>query len=146
MKLKNARIYFESLAAETNKKSKIKVYNKFIQIISSLEKRNLSESEIESIEKELDALSLDSSNEKFSNALRQFEKYLKQTFSLTTKEYYQKLYGGLGLLVGLLFGVIFLSNLERSLGISYGLIGGMVVGSLIGRQLDAQAKTAGNLL
>lgn len=146
MKLKNARIYLESLTAETNKKSKIKVYKKFILIISSLEKRNLSESEIESIEKELDALSLDSSNVKFSKALRQFEKYLKQTFSLTSKEYYQKLYGGLGLLIGLLFGVIFLSNLERSLGISYGLLGGMVVGSLIGRQLDAQAKTAGNLL
>ena len=68
------------------------------------------------------------------------------TFSLTTKGYYTKLYGALGLSFGLLFGVAILSNLERSLGITIGLIGGMVVGSMIGRNKDAQVKAAGNML
>ena len=76
----------------------------------------------------------------------EFKKYLKDTFSLTTKGYYTTFYGGLGLVFGLLFGVAILSNLERSLGISLGLIGGMVVGSIMGRSKDSQAKTSGKML
>ena len=150
MTLQEANNFFESLKTETTKKYEIKVYEKFLHILSELKLRAFSKDEIQSIETELDSLNLKSNPENrkkyFRKARSKFEKYLKETFSLTTKEYYQKLYGGLGLLFGLLFGVAILSNLERSLGISLGLIGGMVVGSLIGRYMDTQAKTAGNLL
>jgi hypothetical protein len=150
MTLKNAINFFESLVSETSKKSEIKVYQEFIQIITGLEKKNLSESEIQSIEKELDSLDLESNpgNRKkyFKKTLSKFETYLKDTFSLTSKGYYTNLYSGLGLSFGLLFGVAILSNLERSLGISLGLIGGMLVGSIIGRNMDSQAKAAGNML
>lgn len=150
MTIQEAYNFFESLKTETTKKYEIKVYEKFLHILSELKIREFSEEEIQSIETELDRLNLESNptNRKkyFKKSLSKFEKYLKETFSLTTKEYYQKLYGGLGLLFGLLFGVVFLSNLERSLDISFGLIGGMVVGSLIGRYMDSQAKAAGNIL
>jgi hypothetical protein len=150
MILKNRLNYFKSLVSETSKKSEIKIYQEFIQILTSLEQKNLSEHEIQSIEKELDNLDLESNpkNRKkyFKKAHSNFEKYLMETFSLTTKEYHTKLYGGLGLSFGLLFGVVFLSSLEHSLGISLGLIGGMVVGSIIGRSKDVQAKAAGNIL
>lgn len=150
MTLKNAIDFFESLAAETSRKSEIRVYQEFVKIITSLEKKGLSENDIQSIESELDRLHLKSNslNRKkyFKKALSDFKKYLKDTFSLTIEGYYTTLYGGLGLIFGLLFGVAILSNLERSLGISLGLIGGMVVGSIMGRSKDAQAKTSGKML
>jgi len=150
MTLKNAINFFESLEAEKSSKPEIKVYQEFIKIITSLEKKSLSENEIQTIETELDRLNLKSNslNRKkyFKIALSDFKKYLKDTFSLTTKGYYTTFYGGLGLVFGLLFGVAILSNLERSLGISLGLIGGMVVGSIMGRSKDSQAKTSGKML
>lgn len=150
MTLKNAINFFESLEAETSSKSEIKVYQEFIKIITSLEKKGLSENEIQTIETELDRLNLKSNslNRKkyFKIALSDFKKYLKDTFSLITEGYYTTFYGGLGLVFGLLFGVAILSNLERSLGISLGLIGGMVVGSIMGRSKDSQAKISGKML
>ena len=150
MTLKNAINFFESLEAETNRKSEKKVYQEFVQIITSLQKKDLPENGIQSIETELDNLNFKSNsvNRKkyYKKAINDFKKYLKDTFSLTTKGYYTTLYGGLGLVFGLLFGVAILSNLERSLGISLGLIGGMVIGSLMGRSKDAQAKISGKML
>ena len=150
MTLKNAFNFFESLLTETHKKSEIKVYQEFTQIISGIEKKNLSESEIQSIETELDSLNLKSNPENrkkyFQKALSKFETYLKDTFSLTSKGYYTKLYGALGLSFGLVFGVAILSNLEPSLGISLGLIGGMIIGTIIGRNMDSQAKASGKML
>ncbi len=150
MTILEAYNFFESLKTETTKKYEIKVYEKFLHMLSELKIREFSKDDIQSIESELDRLNLKSNPENrkkyFKKAHSKFEKYLNETFSLTTKEYYQKLYGGLGLLFGLLFGLVFLFSLERSLGISLGLIGGMVVGSLIGRKMDAQAKATGNML
>ena len=150
MTLQEAYNFFESLKTETTKKYEIKVYEKFLHVLTELKNREFLKDEIHSIETALENLNLKSNPENkkkyFKKAHSEFEKYLKETFSLTTKEYYQKLYGGLGLLFGLLFGVVFLSSLERSLGISLGLIGGMLIGSLIGRQMDAQAKAAGKKL
>jgi len=150
MKIENAINLFRSYSSKTNKKSEIKVYQEFIQIITNLEKRNLSENEIQSIEMELDRLNLEANPENrkkyFNKILIDFKKYLKDNFSLTTKAYYTNLYGSLGLVFGLLFGVAVLSNLERSLGISLGLIGGVLVGSILGRNKDAQAKAEGKTI
>jgi len=150
MTLQEAFNFFESLKTETTKKYEIKVYDKFLHILTELKIKEFSKDEIQSLETELENLNLESSPENrkkyFKKALGKFEKFLKESFSLTTKAYYQKLYGGLGLLFGLLFGVVFLSSLERSLGISLGLVGGMVVGSLIGRNMDSKAKASGNVL
>ncbi len=150
MTLKEAYNFFESLKTETTKKYEIKVYEKFLHILTELKNREFSKDEIHSIETELDSLNLKSNPENrkkyYKKAHSKYEKYLKETFSLTTKEYYQKLYGGLGLLFGLLFGVVFLSSLDFNWRISSGMIGGMVVGSLIGRHMDAQAEAAGNML
>lgn len=150
MTLKNTMIFFESLINETSRKSEIKVYQEFIQIIGSLDDRNLSESEIHVIEEKLDHLDLESSprNRKkhYGKALREFKEYLKDTFSLTPKGYYTTLYTALGLSFGILFGVAILSNLDNSLGISLGLIGGMLIGSMLGHNKDAQVAAAGNTL
>ncbi len=150
MTLKNAVNFFERLVSETDKKSEIKVYQEFIQIITGLEKRNLSDAEIQLIETEFDDLDLNSTANNnikyFKKALRHFQKYLKDTLSLTSKGYYTNIGIGLGLTFGILFGIVFLSGFERSLGISLGITFGMLTGLIIGRQMDAKATAAGNII
>ena len=150
MTLQEAYNFFESLKTETTKKYEIKVYEKFLHILSELKIREFSSDEIESIEAELDRLNLKSNpkNRKkyFKKAQTKFEKYLKDAFSLTSKGHYTILYGGLGLSFGLLFGVVFLSSWDRSLGMSMGLIGGMLIGSIIGRSMDTKAISEGKVL
>jgi len=150
MTLQEAITIFESLKTETTKKSEIKVYEKFLHILTELKVREFSKDEIQSIETELGRLNLKSNPENrkkyFKKALAKFEKYLKDTFSLTSKGHYTNLYSGLGLSFGLLFGVVFLSSWERSLGISMGLIGGMLIGLIIGQSMDSQAKATGKML
>lgn len=148
MTLLEAIDHFENLLSETSKKSEIKVYNEYIQILRSLEKKNLSETEIQSIEEKLDALDLNSvvtNNKRFFNqALTQFKKYLKDTHSFTSKGYYTSIGVGLGASFGVLAGIVLLSNFERSLGISLGISLGLLIGLVIGRNMDLKAKVSGN--
>ena len=150
MTFKKALDYFQSIVSETSNKSEIKVYKEFIRILTRLEERDLSAPEIKAIETELKRLNLDSTvahNKRYYNkALTQFEVFLKDTFSLTTKGYYTKIGIALGLTFGLLFGVVFLSSLERSMGIALGMSLGMFIGLIIGRNLDAKALSSGNMV
>lgn len=115
-----------------------------------MEKRDLSETEIQSIERKLESLDLNSTtanNKKYvSKALQQFKKYLKDTLSLTAKGHYTNLGIGLGLSFGILFGLVFLSSFERSLGIAFGIGFGMLIGLIIGRNMDSQAKASGKTI
>ena len=146
MTLKNALDHFKNLESKTTKKSEIKIYRKFIQILTSLENSDLLDSEIQSIEQQLDVLQLNANTTKNKKALKQFLKYLKDTFSLTPKGYYTNLGIGLGSSFGIIFGIVVLSNFERSLGISFGIALGMLIGLVIGRNLDSQAKDAGKMI
>ncbi len=150
MTLDDAYNFFESLKTETTKKSEIKVYEKFLHILSGLKIREFSENETQSIETELDRLNLESNpkNRKkhLKKALSEFEKYLKDTFSLTSKGYYTERAVGLGVLFGVVAGVIFGERFERSLGLSLGISIGMLIGTFVGRHMDSQAKATGNML
>ena len=150
MTLQEAYNFFESLKTETSKKSELKVYEKLLHILTELKSREFSKDETHSIETELDSFNLKSNRESnikfFKKTLSKLEKFLKDTFSLTSKGYYTKLGGGLGLSFGILFGVVFLSSWERSLGISMGLIFGMLIGSIIGRSMDAKALSEGRVI
>ena len=150
MTLQEAYNFFESLKTETIKKSEIKIYEKFVYILSELKVREFSQDEIHSIETELVSLNLASNPENrkkyFKKALSKFEKYLRGTFSLTTKRYYTELGIVLGASFGILFGVVFLSSWERSMGISLGLIIGSGIGGAIGRSMDTKAKSAGRVI
>jgi hypothetical protein len=150
MTLQEAHNFFESLKIETTKKSEIRVYEKFLHILSELKNRDFSKDEIQSIEAELDRLNLKSNPENrkkyFGKALSKFEKFLKDTFSLITKGYYTTIGIGLGASFGILFGIVILPGLERSLGIAMGLSIGMLIGLIIGRNMDSQAKVAGKML
>jgi hypothetical protein len=150
MKLQGAFDFFESIKTETTNKSEIKIYEKFLDILTKLKSREFSTDEIQSIESELDSLDLEANPENrkkyFKKALSKFEKFLKDTFSLTSKGYYTQLGLGLGLTFGILFGIVFLSSWERSLGIVLGLSIGMLLGLIIGRSIDAKAIHEGKVL
>jgi hypothetical protein len=150
MTLKKALEYFQIKVSETSSKTEIKVYKEFIRILTRLEERDLSASDIKAIENELKRLHLDSTiahNKRYyKKALTQFEKYLEDTFSLTTKGHYTKIGIALGMTLGLLFGVVFLSSIERSMGIALGMALGMFIGLLIVRNLDAKALSSGNVV
>jgi len=150
MTINNAYDFFESLESETSKKSEIKVYEKYLHILKGLRAREFSKDEIETIEAELDRLNLESNPENrkrhFTKALSTFEKFLKDTFTLTAKGYYTNMGVALGSSFGLLFGVAILSSLERCLGISLGLMGGMFIGLTIGRNMEAKAVAEGRVL
>jgi hypothetical protein len=136
--------------SETTKKSEIKVYRDFIKILTNLENRSFSKTEIQSIETELDALTLNSTTKykikHLKKSLQQFKSYLKDSFSLITKGYYNQLGITYGATIGLLSGIIFLSDLQRSLGVSLGISAGTLIGILIANYLEAQAKTSGRLI
>lgn len=150
MKLQEAYNFIESLRTETTKKYEIRVYEKFLHILSELMTREFTKDEIHSLEMELDRLNLNSNPENrqkyVKKALSKFEKYLKDTFSLTPVGYYTNLGIGLGSSFGILFGILFLSSLGRSLGIALGLSIGMLIGLIIGLNMDSQAKAAGKML
>lgn len=150
MTLQEAFIFFESIKTQTTKNSEIKVYEKFLHILKELKIREFTKDETLSIEKELDDLDLKSSSNNrkkyLKKALSKFEKYLENTFSLTSKDYYTNLGIGLGSSFGILFGVVVLSHWERSLGICLGLIIGMAIGIAIGKSMDEKAISEGRML
>jgi len=150
MTLQEAIILIERLQTETNKKSEIRAYEGFHEILISLKNRELAKAEIESIEAKLESFNLDSKPVNTRKFIKKIQKeclsYLRETYSLLSKGYYTMLCGGLGLSFGLLFGIVFLSSFERSLGIALGLSIGMVIGLLIGKSLDAKVKSEGRML
>ncbi len=150
MTFKKALDHFEKRVSETTNKSETKLYQEFIRILTRLNERDLSAADIIAIETELKRLNLDATvahkKRYYKKALRQFEKYLMDTFSLTTKGYYTKTGIALGMTFGLLFGVVLLSNLERSMGISLGMSLGMFIGLIIGRNLDEKALSTGKMV
>lgn len=150
MTLHDAIGLLERFKNETQNKSEIKVYEQFRYMLVALEKKDLAQEDVQSIESELDRLniSVNPGNRKkhLKKALLQFEKFLNDSFSFISKGHYTKLGIGLGSSFGIVFGIVLLSGWERSLGISAGLTAGMIIGLLIGRTMDAQAKAAGKML
>ena len=150
MKIQETYNLIESLKIDTSEKSEIKVYEELLHILSRLQTREFSKDEINSIEAELDSLNLQSNPENkkkyYKKVLIHFQKYLKDTFSLTSKGYYTKLGVQLGSSFGIVAGVIIGERFEKSLGIALGIGIGMLIGVFVGRSMDAKAKRENRVL
>jgi hypothetical protein len=146
MTIINALNFFESLLSKTNKKSEIKIYKYFIAILSDLKNRELAENQIQSIEKELDILELNTNpkNKKgfYSKKLIDFKNYLKKEFSLISEGYYAAIGIGVGMSLGIALGASF----GESTGIAIGISLGMAFGLIIGLNMDAQAEKQNRVL
>lgn len=143
MYINEASDYFKKLIIETSEKSETRIYHKFVAILSDLENKELTDEQLQSLEKELDNLTLDVTSENrkkhFKQKLNLFEKYLKENFSLISEGYYT----GIGMSLGLCFGVAFGAAFKD---VSFGLIFGMLLGLAIGASLDLKAKKEGKVL
>jgi len=147
MTIQEAHTFFKSLKTETTKKPEIKVYEKFLHILTGLKTRTFSEDETQSIEKELENLNLKSNPENrkkyFNKSLSTFETYLKDIFSLTSKGYYTNIGVSFGAAFGVVLGVLIGERFEKSLGIALGISIGMLIGVFVGRHMDAKALAEG---
>jgi hypothetical protein len=150
MTLKETYSFFESLKNNTSNTSEIKIYEKFLHVLSELKTREFSNEDLAVLETELDNLNLLSNPKNktkyFKKALNKFKTFLKDTFSIITKGYYTNLGLALGTSLGILFGIIFLSSWERSTGIALGIGLGMVIGLTIGKSIDIKAKSESKVL
>jgi len=140
----------QSLANQTAKKSEIKVYEEFIHILQSLEKRGLFNDDLASIEKKLQDMNLASDprfrKRYYKKRLNSFKEFLDKSFSLVTKNYYENLYLIIGMGFGMMVGIIIGERFDKSMGISLGISLGMLVGVLIGRSKDTKALSQGRVL
>lgn len=137
--------FFERLLKEASSKREIRIYNSFIGILSNLKNRDLSNDELQMIQKEIDTLDFKANHKNkrksFSKKLNLFKKYLKEKFDLISEGYYT----AIGMSLGMCFGVAIGSSLG-SLGVSSGLAFGMLIGILIGRTKDNEAKKQNRVL
>ncbi len=142
--------YLRNLITGTQKKADIRLYEKYIALLSDLENKDLSEEQLSSIEETLNELKLDADTENRKKYLqKQFEKfsgYLKKEFSFITEGYYTTMGVAFGLLFGTAFGTIFGSLFERSLGISLGASFGLIIGVVVGKYLDTEAEKQNRVL
>jgi len=141
MTINNTIIFFKSILTQTIKKSEMKIYENFIGILSDLKNRNLTKEQLRCIEEELENLKLkeipENRKKYFRRKLNEFQKYLKDEFSLTTKGYYESI----GMSMGMVFGIsIGASIFGAGSGVSTGLMFGMLIGFIIGRYMDSEAE------
>lgn len=150
MTLNKAYYFFKVLISETSKKSEINIYKDFTSILNSLENREFSKEELDTIEVKLTSLNLKSNaqNRKkfFKKVLKEFKAFLNKTFSLVSKNYYTNLNISLGAGFGIILGIIVGERFEKSLGIALGIGVGMLIGAFIGRLKDAKALSEGRVL
>ena len=150
MTLQEAYNFFESLKTKTTKKAEIKIYEKFLHILSELKIREFSKDDIQSIETELDSLKLESNlanNKKdWNKRLKEFNEYLKNKHSLISTGYYTGIGVSMGTAFGIVAGDIFGERFEKSLGLALGISIGMLIGAIIGRSMDAKAKREGRMI
>ena len=142
MNISEAVSYFKKLLNETDQKSELRVYEKFVAMLSDLKNKDLTQEEFVLIEEELDELELQANVANRKKYIRKkynlFTTFLKDKLSLTTEGYYT----GIGIALGVAFGAAFISIFGSGISISLG----MVIGLAIGAQKDAQAKKQNRVL
>ena len=147
MTIKEAREFLKGLINESTKSREIKIYKKFIGILTSIENRAFSTLQLEFIEKELTILNLTQSTKNRKKYIReklnQFIQYLESEYSLILESHYVNLGMSLGLVFGVALGI---SIFRDSGGSSTGMCFGMLIGYFIGRYMDKEAAKQNQVL
>jgi len=147
MNIYEASDFLNSLIAETDKKSEIKVYQNFLGILTALKNKELTPGELSSIEGELELLKLkeypENKKKYLKQKLNEFKKYLKAEFSFISEGYYT----AIGLSLGMCFGVApGISVFGPESGVGFGISLGMIIGLIIGRIIDSEAEKQNRVL
>lgn len=154
MKISEALNFFEILLQNTTKKSESNTYQRFRDILSNLNGRDLDDRQIDSIERKLDTFNLSpgaANNKKFlKQRLTEFIAYLKEEFSFVTPGYYTgigMIYGvAFGSGIGMALGTPFGGGIGIAVGLSIGTGIGMTFGMVYGAAKDAEAEKQGRVL
>ncbi len=149
MEIKETLTFFLNLKTNSVEKPEIKIYDKYIGILSDLKSRDLTQTQIQSIESELETLNLkaESDNRKkyLSQKLSEFKKFLKDKLNLVSEGYYAGVGTGIGIVLGSIFSMLFNSALG-TYSMLIGIIGGMLLGAVLGGIRDSKAKKQGRVL
>ncbi len=136
MKLSEASDFFEKLLSETNEPAEIRVYKKYIAILSDLNSRNLLGKQVRLIEDKLDSLALTADVENrakyFNQQLAVLIKFLKEQLRLVSEGYYTAM--------GIALGVALGAGIGSAINIGAGIAIGIAIGLAIGAGKDAKAK------
>ncbi len=148
MRITETLDFFQNLKNGTTEKSEIKLYDNYIAILLDLNDRDLTQTQLQSIESELENLHLNAESENrikyFKKKLAELQKFLKDKLSLVAEGYY----AGIGVGAGILFGSLFTLFFQSFLGaysILIGINGGMILGAILGSIKDAEAKKQGRV-
>ena len=91
--LKTTIVFLKKQRSKSNKKSEIKTFEKFIEILTQLKQKDLSPEQTEGIESYIKYLELEKipsfSNEMFKQKLAKFKKYLKNKLRFVPNNYYK---------------------------------------------------------
>jgi len=147
MTIKETKAFLKTLINESTKSSEIKVYKKFIDVLTSIENRGFSTYQIEMIEKELTILQLKEPTKNkrkyIKKKLSQFVKYLESEYSLILEGHYATL----GMSYGLVFGMVIGTTVFRESGSSStGMCFGLLIGFFIGKYMDKEAAKQNQVL
>ena len=147
MTIKETREFLKNLVNESSESREIKICNKFIGILRSIEKREFSTYQIELIERELTMLNLKEptkNRKKYINKkLSEFVKYLESEYSIILEGHYTDL----GLKMGLVFGMALGASIFKdSGGSSTGMCFGIFIGYIIGNYMDKEAAKQNQVL
>ena len=140
MTINTAKDFLNSLSNNSTKKSEVKIYQKFVSVLTGLENRDLSTDQKELIEQELTNLDLkqETKNRKkyIRKKLNQFVKYLDTTFSYILKGHYANFGMSMGMVFGLAIGTAIFRD---SGGSTTGMCLGMLIGYSVGQYMDKEA-------
>jgi hypothetical protein len=149
MKIKETLNFFLNLKNNSVEKSEIKIYDKYIGILSDLKNRDLTQNQIQSIESELETLNLnaepDNRKKYLKQKLSEFQKFLKDKLALVSEVYYAGIGAGTGIVLGSIFSMLFQSVLG-AYSLLIGINGGMILGAILGGIRDSEAKKQGRVL
>jgi len=152
MDINEALNFLNGLIKNANKKSEIKLYENFIEVLTALKDKNLNEEDFRSIEEELEKLSLkngvDNGKKQLTKKFSQFKSFLKDNFSLVTEGYFTILGIGIGVAFGSTLGSVFGSvfGIEPGMQIIFGPPFGLIIGLLVGAYLDNEAEKQNRVL
>lgn len=147
MTLNTAKNYLKELLEQHPSKREIKVSKRFLKVLIALEKRKLSDGELDLINDELTRLELNKITSKrkayLRKKLRSFLDFINSNFSLVVNEHYAQYGMSLGMTFGIAIGTGIFHN---SNGSSIGLCIGLVIGYLIGLYMDKEAEKENRVL
>jgi hypothetical protein len=148
-------IFLKNLASSTNSKKEIKTYNRFINMLKDIERRDLTDVDKHAIETELATINPEANTDNFrtlKKKLNTFICFAKKKLNLTSEGHYVSLGMTLGLSIGMALGMCFGipfsedKNLGVVFGMNIGMIIGMAIGMTIGAYKDQEAKKKDTIL